>query len=134
MHTGFLVVAVVFATLAALLHVVIFLMESALWSRPAVWRRFGVASQQDAALLQPMAYNQGFYNLFLGIAAGLGLLLLVAPQVEPVGIGIAGVALASMLLASIVLVTSNPRLARSALVQGGAPLVALVFGALWVLV
>jgi len=134
MHTVFLVVAVVFATVAAVLHVVIFLMESALWSRPAIWRRFGVASQQDAALLQPMAYNQGFYNLFLGIAAGLGLLLLISPAVEPVGVGIAGVALASMLLASIVLITSNPKLARAALTQGITPLIALVFGALWVLV
>jgi putative membrane protein len=49
-----------------------------------------------------------------------------------VGIGIAGVALASMLLASIVLITSNPRLARAALTQGVAPLIALVFGVLWV--
>lgn len=133
MDTAFLVLAVVFAAVAAVLHLVIFLMESVLWSRPAIWRRFGIPSQQDAAVLQPMAYNQGFYNLFLGIAAAFGLLLLMAPSVAQVGIGIGGVALASMLLASIVLVTSDPRLARSALLQGTAPLVALVFGALWVL-
>jgi putative membrane protein len=133
MDTLFLVLAVVFAALAALLHVVIFFMESVLWSQPAIWRRFGVASQQEAAVLQPMAYNQGFYNLFLALGTGLGLLLLVTPIVRPVGLGIAGVALASMLLASIVLVTSNPRLARAAVTQGAAPLVALVFGVLWVL-
>jgi putative membrane protein len=132
METVFLVVAVVFAILAALLHVVIFFMESVLWTRPAIWRRFGLRSQDDAVTIQPMAYNQGFYNLFLAIATALGLLMLASPPVHIVGIGVAGVALASMLLASIVLITSNPRLARAAATQGLAPLVALVFGVLWV--
>jgi putative membrane protein len=133
MDSVFFVVAVVFAILAAILHVAIFFMESVLWSRPAVWKRFGVASPQEAATLQPMAYNQGFYNLFLALATIVGLLLLVAPPVAQVGVGIAGVALASMLLASIVLITSNPKLARAALIQGVTPLIALVFGVLWAL-
>jgi len=133
MDTVFFVVAVVFASLAAILHVAIFFMESVLWSRPTVWKRFGIASQQEAATLQPMAYNQGFYNLFLALGTVVGLLLLIAPPVATVGVGIAGVALASMLLASIVLITSNPKLARAALTQGITPLVALVFGALWAL-
>ncbi len=131
MDTAFFVLAVVAACLAAVLHVAIFFMESVLWSRPAVWRRFGVASQQEAAVLQPMAYNQGFYNLFLALATGVGLLLLVSPPVFQVGIGIAGVALASMLLASVVLVTSNPKLVRAAATQGILPLIAIVFGVLW---
>jgi putative membrane protein len=130
MDTAFLVIALVFAVLAALIHVVIFFLESVIWSKPAIWRRFGVASRDDAAVLQPMAYNQGFYNLFLAIAAGLGIVLFAATPVRSVGIGIAGVALASMLLASIVLITSNPRMARAALLQGVAPLIALVFGVL----
>jgi putative membrane protein len=132
MNTALLVPAVIFAILAALLHVVIFVMESMLWSRPAIWRRFGVASREDAAVLQPMAYNQGFYNLFLGLATGLGLLLFAASPVRNVGIGVAGVALASMLLAAVVLITSNPKLARAALLQGITPLIALVFGILWI--
>jgi putative membrane protein len=130
MDTAFLVIALVFAVLAALIHVVIFFLESVIWSKPAIWRRFGVASRDDAAVLQPMAYNQGFYNLFLAIATGLGIVLFAATPVRSVGIGIAGVALASMLLASIVLITSNPRMARAALLQGVAPLIALVFGVL----
>jgi putative membrane protein len=131
MDTAFLVIALIFAVLAALIHVVIFFLESVIWSKPAIWRRFGVGSREDAAVLQPMAYNQGFYNLFLAIATGLGIVLWAASPVKNVGVGIAGVALASMLLASIVLITSNPRLARAALMQGLAPLVALVFGVLW---
>jgi putative membrane protein len=134
MDTLFFVLAVVFACLAAILHVAIFFMESVLWTRPTIWRRFGVASQQEAATVQPMAYNQGFYNLFLALATAIGLLLLVAPPVMPVGVGIAGVALASMLLASIVLITSNPKLARAAVTQGITPLIALVCGVIWALV
>ena len=67
------VAAAVFAALAAVLHVLIFVMESVLWARPQVWRRFAVPNQSDADVLRPMAFNQGFYNLFLalGIFGGL---------------------------------------------------------------
>ncbi len=43
------IIAVVCAALAALLHVYIFVMESVQWTRPAVWRRFGVRDQASAA-------------------------------------------------------------------------------------
>jgi putative membrane protein len=69
------VIASIFVALAALLHVYIFLMESVWWTRPATWRRFGVADQASADTIRPMAYNQGFYNLFLGLGAALGLVL-----------------------------------------------------------
>ena len=44
--------------------------------------RFGIRSAEDAAIVRPMAFNQGFYNLFLaiGIVAGLG--LVASGQVE----------------------------------------------------
>ncbi|MET0317260.1 MAG: DUF1304 domain-containing protein, partial [Rhodococcus fascians] len=61
------VIASIFAAVAAALHVVIFFMESVAWTKPAVWRRFGVASQADADVVRPMAFNQGFYNLFLAL-------------------------------------------------------------------
>ena len=131
MDTLFLVLAAIYAALAAILHVAIFFMESVLWSRPTIWRRFGIGSQQEATTVQPMAYNQGFYNLFLALGTAVGLLLLVAPPVREVGVGIAAVSLASMLLAAIVLITSNPKLARAAVTQGITPLLALVFGVLW---
>ena len=67
------IIATVFAALAALLHVYIFVMESVQWSQPRIWKRFGVPDQQTADATKPMAYNQGFYNLFLAIGAGLGL-------------------------------------------------------------
>ena len=65
MNLVLLIVAIVFAALAALLHVYIFVMESVLWTRPSIWKRFGLKSQEDAETIAPMALNQGFYNLFL---------------------------------------------------------------------
>lgn len=72
---GMIVLATVVVTLAAALHVAIFFMESVAWGRPTVWKRFGVADQQAADTTKPMAYNQGFYNLFLAIGAVVGLIL-----------------------------------------------------------
>ena len=37
----------------------------------------------------------------------------------------------SMVLAAVVLITSNPKLARAAVTQGITPLLALFFGVLW---
>ena len=127
MSTALLVVGIVAATVAALIHVLIFFLESVAWSRPTVWRGFGIADQADADVLRPMAFNQGFYNVFLAIGTAVGLLLLTYPAVSIAGLGIVLFALLSMLLASIVLITSNPRLLRGALIQGVAPLIGVVF-------
>jgi putative membrane protein len=126
MHTVLLVIATVFAVLAAVLHVVIFRLESIAWSTPAVWKRFGVASQADADVVRPMAYNQGFYNLFLGVGALLGAILLWTP-VAQAGFGVALFATGSMLAAASVLILSNPKLARAAITQGTFPLLAVLF-------
>ena len=83
------VAAGVFAGIAAVIHVYIFLMESVLWSRPDVWPRFGVGSQGEADILRPMAFNQGFYNLFLAImiVVGIVLALMANGATEAAGIG-----------------------------------------------
>jgi putative membrane protein len=70
-----LIAAQIFAALAAVLHVLFFVLESVLWSRPAVYRRFGIASQKDADTIELMAYNQGFYNLALAIGVLVGVVL-----------------------------------------------------------
>ena len=69
------ILATVFGSLAALLHVYIFVMESVQWSQPRIWKRFGVPDQRTADATKPMAYNQGFYNLFLAIGAIIGIVL-----------------------------------------------------------
>jgi putative membrane protein len=126
MNPVFLVIGSVFAVLAAVLHVVIFRFESIAWSKPAVWKRFGVTSQADADVVRPMAYNQGFYNLFLGVGAALGVVLL-ATGVTEAGYAIALFATGSMLAAASVLILSNRRLARAAVTQGAFPLLAVLF-------
>jgi putative membrane protein len=127
MNDVFLVLGVIFAGLAALIHLAIFVLESVLWSRPATWKRFGVRSQNDADVLRPMAYNQGFYNVFLALGAGVGILMIGSESVRQGGIALTIFSLLSMLLASIVLVSSNPRLVRAAMFQGLAPLLGIVF-------
>jgi len=126
MNAPLLVAGSVFAILAALIHVVIFTFESVNWARPAVWKRFGVATQQDAETLRPMAYNQGFYNLFLAVGAVVGVLLMLGDDTRQAGYAVALFAVLSMLAAATVLVTNNARLARAAATQGAVPLLAAV--------
>lgn len=123
----FLVIGSIFVAIAALIHLVIFVLESVLWSRPATWKRFGLRSQEEADTVRPMAYNQGFYNVFLALGAGAGLVMIFSANVQPEGVALSIFVLLSMLLASIVLVTSNPKLARAAVTQGLVPLIGLIF-------
>lgn len=58
--------ASVFAALAALLHVYIFVLESFRWTAPSTRRTFGTTAE-EAETTKLLAYNQGFYNLFLGV-------------------------------------------------------------------
>ena len=117
--------AAVFVALAAVLHGYIFLMESVWWTRPATWKRFGVASQADADTTRPMAYNQGFYNLFLGIGAAIGLVLYFNSQPEA-GMALVLFTTAAMVLAATVLTTTGAGYIRAALIQGTLPLIGFV--------
>jgi putative membrane protein len=119
------VIASVFIALAALLHGYIFLMESVWWTRPATWKRFGVADQAAADTTKPMAYNQGFYNLFLGLGAALGLVLYWAGSTAA-GTTLVLFTMACMVLAAAVLTTTGRGYLRAALIQGTLPLVGFV--------
>ncbi|MCG7416929.1 DUF1304 domain-containing protein [Microbacterium sp. ACRRU] len=121
------ILALIFAGLAALLHVVIFLMESVLWTRPRVWKRFGVADQGAADITRPMAYNQGFYNLFLAVGAGIGVVLWsVAGTGDVAGRTLLLFSLGSMVAAALVLTTSGAKYLRPAVIQGTLPAVGFV--------
>jgi len=54
--------AIVFALLAAAIHVLFFVLESVLFRRPFAWRTFGIRNQQDAETTRDWALNQGFYT------------------------------------------------------------------------
>ncbi|WP_022886858.1 DUF1304 domain-containing protein [Glaciibacter superstes] len=119
------IVTSVFVALAAVLHVYIFLMESVWWTRPSTWKRFGVASQEAADTTRPMAYNQGFYNLFLGVGAAIGLVLFFAGQ-PAAGAALVLFCTAAMTLAAVVLTTTGSGYLKPALVQGTLPLIGFV--------
>lgn len=119
------VVGTVLVALAALLHGYIFLIESVWWTRPSTWKRFGVADQATAETIRPMAYNQGFYNLFLGVGAALGLALYWAGAM-PVGKTLVLFTTACMVLAAAVLTTTGRGYLRAALIQGTLPLIGFV--------
>ena len=123
--------ALVFAGLAALLHVYIWTMESITWRKPATWKRFGVASQEEAETQALFAFNQGFYNLFLAVIAALGIThVLQGGAYETVGWALVVAATASMLGAAIVLRSCGKQYTRAAATQGLFPLLTIVLVAL----
>ena len=122
---GMPIVAVLAAGAAALIHLWFFALESVLFSRPTVFRRFGLRSAEDAAIVRPMAFNQGFYNLFLAAGIVVGLVLVGAGQ-RDAGRAIVLFACACMVGAGIVLYATDRRFLTAAAIQAGPPLLALV--------
>lgn len=131
--TALLIAGSIFIGLASLIHVYIFWMESVTWTAPGTWRRFGIASQDDAETIKPMAYNQGFYNGFLAIGGLAGIVLAASPLLHQAGIAMELFAGLSMVLAATVLVISSPKLARAAVLQGALPLIGIVLIAIGLL-
>lgn len=113
------------ATLAAAVHVLFFYWESVAWKRPSVWRRFGIRSQEQAEDTATLAYNQGFYNLFLAVGALIGSIL-YGIGMRDAGFALGFFSVVSMLAAAIVLTTSGPGRVRAALIQGAFPLITIV--------
>jgi putative membrane protein len=113
-----LIAAQIAAAVAAILHVVFFTFESVLWSRPQVYRRFGIASQEQADMLQPMAYNQGFYNLALAIGVLVGVVLagLDGDQVV-IGKTLMIFGTGCMAVAGLVLASTGAKYRRAAAIQ-----------------
>jgi len=115
-------VTLIAAGVAAAIHVWIFVLESLRWEHAQTRRIFGTTPEQ-AAITKQLAYNQGYYNLFLSLAAFAGLVMAGWPVVSTT---LLLVSLGSMLGAAVVLVTSDRRRIRAALIQGGPPALALV--------
>ncbi|WJL95853.1 DUF1304 domain-containing protein [Microbacterium sp. ET2] len=118
------VVGLVFAAIAALIHVYIFMLESLTWTSARTRKTFGVRSVEEAQATKAMAFNQGFYNLFLAVSTLLGIVL-VAAGVTTVGATLVFVGTGSMVAAGVVLVLSNRRMLGPAAVQAVPPLIAV---------
>lgn len=121
-----LTTGLVFAALAALVHVYIFVLESLRWMAPATRRTFGIRTEAEAQTTKALAYNQGWYNLLLAVMVGVGIVLVTTGALVPgVTLVIAGCAV--MLGAALVLVTSRRSMLPAALIQGTAPTLAIAF-------
>lgn len=118
----------VVAAIAGIIHVLFFCMESLWWTKPKVRESFGL-SEEDAQTTRLLAFNQGFYNLFLALGTFAGLALCSAGH-EPEGLAIVTFCCASMLGAAVVLAFSSPRMIRGAVIQGFFPLIFLVLAVL----
>lgn len=126
-----LIAGLIVAGLAALLHVYIFVMESLTWTSPRTRATFGLTEQQ-AVDTKELAFNQGFYNLFLAIVTAVGIAAIVL-GCKAVGLALIFAGIGSMAAAALVLLLSSPEKARAAITQGIFPVLgiaALLIGSL----
>lgn len=114
----------VFAALAALLHVYIFTMESLTWTSDRTRATFGT-TPEEAETTRLLAFNQGFYNLFLAIVTGVGITALALGH-RWVGAALVLAGVGSMAAAALVLVSSARDKARAAVTQGLFPVISIV--------
>lgn len=116
-------VALIVAGLAALLHVYIFSMESLRWTAPRTRAVFGTTAEQ-AETTKELAFNQGFYNLFLAVVTGAGIVMWLTGN-RSAGTALIVAGTGSMLAAALVLLLSSPDKSRAAITQGTLPFIAL---------
>jgi len=119
-----LTAALIVAALAALLHVYIFTMESLTWTSPRTRATFGTTAE-EAETTKLLAFNQGFYNLFLAIVTGVGIVALVLGHTG-VGAALILAGIGSMAAAALVLLASARDKMRAAVVQGTLPVIWII--------
>jgi putative membrane protein len=103
------------AAFIGIIHVYVFFLESIAWGKPETNKAFGM-KPDEAKTNAVMAFNQGFYNLFLAIQIVVGLIALQMGHVEG-GRALIDYAIVSVFAAGLVLFFSAPRLKRAALIQ-----------------
>jgi len=125
MNFALLALGSIIIFLAAAFHVYVFVLESLAWRAPKTWKTFGLPSQEHADIIRPMAFNQGFYNLFLavGALAGIGLL----GTSVTIAVTLMMFTALCMVGAGVVLFFSVPASRSAALVQGVPPLFGVLF-------
>ncbi|WP_432541956.1 DUF1304 domain-containing protein [Kineococcus sp. SYSU DK002] len=110
-----LAAALAVTAVAALVHVYVFVLESFLWTGPRAARTFGLDGA-TARTTAPLAFNQGFYNLFLAVEILAGTVVLATGH-RAVGATLVLVGAFSMVGAGSVLIASDRSKTRAALVQ-----------------
>ena len=112
------------AVLAALLHVFIFYLESLAWTSGRARAIFGTTAE-GATATRELAFNQGFYNLFLAVLALLGVIVTAAGSAA-VGLTLTLAGTGCMSAAALVLLISSPAKASAALKQLAFPALAVI--------
>lgn len=115
--------ALIFAALAAILHVYIFVMESFTWTSARTRATFGT-TVEEAETTKLLAFNQGFYNLFLAIVSGVGIAAMCTGHCA-VGAALVFAGVGSMAAAAVVLLVAARDKARAAVTQGLFPVIAI---------
>lgn len=118
------IAGLVLAGIAALIHVFIFYLESIAWTGKRARATFGTTAA-EAETTKALAFNQGFYNLFLAIAVVIGIVFVAAGHLA-IGATLVFVGAGSMTAAALVLLLSSPDKAGAALKQGVIPALAVV--------
>ena len=118
-----LVAGLVLVGVAAAIHLYIFVLESVAWTGDRARATFGTTPEQ-ARETRSMAFNQGFYNLFLAVEVVVGVVVLAAGSTA-VGATLVFVGAGSMVAAGLVLLTSDRTKTRPALVQLTPPLLGI---------
>ncbi|ROZ62056.1 DUF1304 domain-containing protein [Kocuria soli] len=119
------VIGLILTGLAALIHVYIFYLESLAWTGPAARRTFGLPSAEFAESTKSLAFNQGFYNLFLAVAVFLGLVVMALGSTA-VGATLIFTGAGSMVAAGLVLLMSDRTKTSAALKQLTLPLLGVI--------
>jgi putative membrane protein len=99
-------------------------MESLTWTSPRTRATFGTTAE-EAETTKLLAFNQGFYNLFLAVLSGIGIAAVVMGH-NAVGAALIFAGVGSMAAAAVVLLLSSRDKARAAVTQGTFPIVAIV--------
>lgn len=118
------IAGLVLAGLAALIHVYIFYMESIAWTGAKARATFGT-TVEEAEATKSLAFNQGFYNLFLAITVAAGIIFFAAGATA-VGATLVFTGAGSMAAAALVLFASSPDKRGAALKQGVLPLLGVI--------
>jgi putative membrane protein len=113
-----IIVALVLTGLAALVRVYIFWLESLAWAGAA--RKVFGTSPEEAEATRELAFNQGFYNLFLAVLVAVGTVLVAAGE-RAAGAALVCGGAGSMAGAAVVLFVSSPDKRSAALKQGLVP-------------
>ncbi|MCR6690617.1 DUF1304 domain-containing protein [Cellulomonas sp.] len=119
------VVGLALTALAALVHVYIFWLESIAWTGEKARATFGLRSVEEAEATRSLAFNQGFYNLFLAVAVVVGIAVVAAGSTA-VGATLVFTGAGSMVAAGLVLLLSDRSKTSAALKQLVLPLLGVV--------